>query len=659
MATPTAAAPGGDDRKNKKKRHFLSSPSALHVPTGSGWWGAAAASVDGKPVFTTFDVPRMMRDPQVIFIADMWCAPYQKIKFKCRAEREPVANFVQNTIRRFWKQSVGPILRRYFEHGFGAGCAEYRPHKGFVRLDRVNELECREVEPRVYSCDDPHGRWRKNQFAGFDLGHVFVGSPHAFWFAGMARYGPFYDRAPLSGMFEPWLEKNGRNGANHLRQLWFRKHAADGGLMRYPDGTTNMGTDESPQVRNNADLAREMLDYKETMSTMVLVNDKQPGANGSADGDYEWDYTPSQGHADVAGFLEYPERLDDLMLKGAGIPKELISGSESGSGYNGRMVPLQGFLGKVDELANVLVRATEAWLRPLVELNFGPEEWYEVETVSLADQLEQEQTDKQKRSGELPAKPGAGGDLPFQLSALESGPRYVGPGWGRTDDGDYVRWDRKRAKRVPLNLSATGTECAAPHKFSSTHVLLPPGLAQQLALLAARVPDSALAEDGREHEFHVTVRYGLHTDSADDVRPVLSGSPPANVSLGAVSAFRGADSGKPYDVLKVNVTSPDLAALNRRLAGLPHTDTFKDYRPHATIAYVKAGLGDALAALAQPVNADFTASEVVFSNRAGVKTAIPLGGCPLEMSATRQPKRSIDDIVSGVLADLDFGGGAD
>lgn len=47
------------------------------------------------------------------------------------------------------------------------------------------------------------------------------------------------------------------------------------------------------------------------------------------------------------------------------------------------------------------------------------------------------------------------------------------------------------------------------HKFSSTHVTLPPEVGKRLAELARSIPDEDLGEDGREDDPHVTVLYGL------------------------------------------------------------------------------------------------------------------------------------------------------
>jgi 2'-5' RNA ligase len=172
----------------------------------------------------------------------------------------------------------------------------------------------------------------------------------------------------------------------------------------------------------------------------------------------------------------------------------------------------------------------------------------------------------------------------------------------------------------------TGSEPVekALHKFASTHVELPAEIGDRLRALAAMIPDRDLGEDGREDEPHVTIRYGLETDDPAAVAPLVQGFGPVRLRLGKVSVFEGAESGKPYDVLKVDVDSLDLHVLNRVLADLPHTDTHPTYRPHATIAYVRAGLGEKYAEKMGAVDARTVAREIVFSDRDRHQTRIAL-----------------------------------
>jgi len=172
--------------------------------------------------------------------------------------------------------------------------------------------------------------------------------------------------------------------------------------------------------------------------------------------------------------------------------------------------------------------------------------------------------------------------------------------------------------------SNKGVQTKQLHRYSCVMLPLSGAVADRLIAMGNQIPDVDLDEDGRETEPHVTVRFGLHTDDADDVIPLMSQFGPVMLKLGAVSVFRGVDSGKDYDVIKVDVESPELRDMNRRLGELPHTDTHSEYRPHATIAYVKAGLGEKWAAKLGALNTTTVADRVIFSDLKKRHTIIPL-----------------------------------
>lgn len=163
------------------------------------------------------------------------------------------------------------------------------------------------------------------------------------------------------------------------------------------------------------------------------------------------------------------------------------------------------------------------------------------------------------------------------------------------------------------------------HDFASTQANLPAPVAEKIADAAALIPPDKLADKGIETEPHVTVKYGLHGEDPAAVAEVLKDEPPIEVTLGKASVFEGKD-GKP-DVLKVDVDSPALHELNAKIAdALPHTDTFPDYHPHVTIAYLKNGEGAAYEgkAIEGVTGEKITLPSVTFSDKSGKATEIPL-----------------------------------
>lgn len=182
-------------------------------------------------------------------------------------------------------------------------------------------------------------------------------------------------------------------------------------------------------------------------------------------------------------------------------------------------------------------------------------------------------------------------------------------------------------RRVTAGVSPTGVE-RRQYEYGSTQVNLPPAIGAQVQQLAAAIPDSELAARGREEEAHITVKYGIKGNQADQLRALLANEPPITVTLGKTSIFSAKKSGTD-DVVKIDVDSADLHRINEKIAeALPTAETFPDYKPHVTLAYVRPGKGQQYAGNAALEGQTVTLDRLVFSAKDGTRTEIPLTGKP-------------------------------
>lgn len=184
--------------------------------------------------------------------------------------------------------------------------------------------------------------------------------------------------------------------------------------------------------------------------------------------------------------------------------------------------------------------------------------------------------------------------------------------------------------------------------YSSTQLDLPPAEAKGIVDFAQSIPEEQLSKDpgdnyaaaqtGRETEPHITVLYGLDTNNESDVRSIVESSQPIEVTLGKLSIFEQED----QDVLKVDISGPELTALNKKLDGELDTPgkTFDDYKPHITIAYLKKGEAAQYVGNNQFEGKKLTLNELTFSGKDGNKVTIPLTGKTekggLEKSVTKK-----------------------
>ena len=187
---------------------------------------------------------------------------------------------------------------------------------------------------------------------------------------------------------------------------------------------------------------------------------------------------------------------------------------------------------------------------------------------------------------------------------------------------EMIDWIDRFKKQFTANVKTSG-------KFSSTQVNIDEPL-KSLILDGARllIPESELSDDGFEDMPHITVKYGLHTNDPDEVRRVIENFPPIKAKLGKLGIFNvKKPDGREFDVVKIDVHSDDLAKANKIISdSLEHTDTYAQYQPHVTLAYVKAGNGAKYAGIDIFDGYELIFDTISYSNKRQVHTPIDLTG---------------------------------
>ena len=199
-------------------------------------------------------------------------------------------------------------------------------------------------------------------------------------------------------------------------------------------------------------------------------------------------------------------------------------------------------------------------------------------------------------------------------SALESRVKY------HQEASGHHRAQAEEHRRASMRSAQSG-----PHTYGTTQVQLPPDLAEKLFAIGYSIPTADLYEQegGRETDAHITVCYGLQeTVDEGKLHAVLARLEIryAAAVFGKTAVFETPD----YDVVYVTVDSPDLERLNNAIdAGLPvRVADYPKYVPHATVAYVKAGRGQAYAGLKDMDGATFKFDSVVMVTADGARTEV-------------------------------------
>lgn len=135
------------------------------------------------------------------------------------------------------------------------------------------------------------------------------------------------------------------------------------------------------------------------------------------------------------------------------------------------------------------------------------------------------------------------------------------------------------------------------------------------------------AEDptfGKEHDPHVTILFGLHGTIKDsEIEPELKNITPPKMSFDGISEF----SNEKFEVIKFDVKSDDLNSLNKQFKEFPVTETYPNYHPHCTIAYLKPKMAEKYKEKLQKFkDLKFTAENIVYSKVDGTKKSYDFKG---------------------------------
>lgn len=168
---------------------------------------------------------------------------------------------------------------------------------------------------------------------------------------------------------------------------------------------------------------------------------------------------------------------------------------------------------------------------------------------------------------------------------------------------------------------------AEAHKYGCLMVFMPEQLASEIITgLQSRIKPEDLVE--LELEPHVTIRYGFGPKvSPEDFLPFVEDASPIKLTLLEPSIFHN-----DHDVLKLNIFSDCLGKLNAAVGELDLPgETYTEYEPHLTLAYLKKGTGWKYAGdprLAMLLGRDVVLDTVVYSDAEKKRTTLYLSGNP-------------------------------
>ena len=128
---------------------------------------------------------------------------------------------------------------------------------------------------------------------------------------------------------------------------------------------------------------------------------------------------------------------------------------------------------------------------------------------------------------------------------------------------------------------------------------------------------------GLEDRPHVTIKYGINDVNPTDTMRQVIGSD-ITFTLGTISKFEN----ELFDIIKVDIDSDCLSQLNNNITeNIECTDSFPDYVPHCTIAYVDKGSHNHLLGNDYLSGISIENNMVVFSAKDGTEHELEITQC--------------------------------
>ena len=233
----------------------------------------------------------------------------------------------------------------------------------------------------------------------------YIGGPKKLWSVHWPEYNPWYGRSRLLGAYPSWMESNMEGGARAVRRLYFYKKAF-WDVLHHPDIAHDA---EGNTVAGNI-VAHEIVEKIRTGGSCVLPSARDE--NGNLLWFFGESPTASSSPEDLIGYVD---ELKKEMLEGIGVPEEVIMAAETGSGFSGRRIPQQAFLGMLNDIATNLVKdIDEQCFRPVIPHLFGIEPAYRIIPFGLLEdpQAEEGEPGEEDEAGTTEGTPSNGSSEP-------------------------------------------------------------------------------------------------------------------------------------------------------------------------------------------------------------------------------------------------------
>ena len=222
--------------------------------------------------------------------------------------------------------------------------------------------------------------------------------------------------------------------------------------------------------------------------------------------------------------------------------------------------------------------------------------------------------------------------------------------WGQPyDDTEESAAYLKRVRDAEKSLEKPAKEeQPTKYKYGNTQAPIAQDSEAAKALTAAKqaIDPADLAGNGLENDPHITIRYGIDGEDTEGIKKYLESQPPFEATLGKTESFKPSEHSEGAAPIIAPVNAPDLHRMEQELDqhGNFIDRSFPDYRPHATIAYVRPEAAQKYVGNTATEGKKFTVNSVDITKKDGTTETVQLKGTPkaqgtgIEMARTAEGK---------------------
>lgn len=364
---------------------------ALSVPMAEGYrptlpvYSLRAQAVLGWDLYNDVEVMRV--HDAVSLPLDMVMSSMAMAEWDVKASDLEAATYAGELLLWWWNHAMYPVQEEGNVYGWAACELVYHEREGYLRPCGIVSFSSRDVQPIV--TEDTRRPTGVEVMGGFSFKNRRLwgfreGVPNkAFWYVHRQRHQGLYGQSQIRGAWKPWRSLAGIDGQEEIIALANYRFGTGIVKVYHPEGNytgtlANMpgwsapGAGGGVTVSNNM-VARQVAETLKNGAAIALDSTPYPGLAG---GGKKWDVVVDSFTTNISQLLEGERRLYEKCARAVGIPPELIEASQTGSGYSGRAIPLQGFLTKQQrQLHDMTAQVMDQIINPLVKWCLGPDRW--------------------------------------------------------------------------------------------------------------------------------------------------------------------------------------------------------------------------------------------------------------------------------------------